>query len=274
MQLSSNSGLTDWPAGVSEGPQYSLRSFASDIRDLDIDFTNTQQPHLATQILSNCLVSHGKQLLEDEVWSWTLKKRLQALLAIAIATPGSELVLYVYCSNGRCRERIELPLDLTIFQQDILEEEFVFNIEDKILTARLPNGWDQQQWLQHQDDPLTAIAKKLVLHIDNERPGDDWNLPDEWLIGFGEALEKHDELMTLQLNSKCPVCAQQLEIDVDLETQLLTILSYAQQKLLLDVHQLALAYHWTEKEILRLSPQRRNFYLMQLCDFSSEAVLQ
>lgn len=274
MQPSSNSGLTSWPAGDSSGPQYLLRAFADKACDLDVDFTNTRQPHLVTQIVSSCLLFQDKQLPENEVWSWTLKMRLQALSAIAMATRGSELVLYVHCSNSLCGERIELSLDLAMFQQDIAEEEFVFHIEDKTLTARLPNGWDQHQWLQHQDDPLAVIAKKLVLHIDDEKPGDHWNLPDEWLTGFGEALEKHDELMTLQLNSKCPVCAQDLEIGVDLEAQLLTSLSYVQKKLLLDVHQLALAYHWTEKEILGLSLQRKNFYLMQLRDVSDGAVSQ
>lgn len=263
MKPSSNGEMTIWRTGDASGPRYAVQTYGGESCDLDIDFGRAQ-PHVVTELLSNCLLLNDKPLPAHEAWSWTLKKRLQALLAITTATRGSELVLSVHCSNRQCRERIELPLDLTRFQQNMAEEVFVCNIGDRAFTMRLPNGRDQDHWLQQQDESFAAIAKKLVLRIDAEKPGDDWTFPEAWLAHAGEALEQHDELMTLKLNAKCPVCALDLAFAIDLEAELLTCLSQAQKKLLLDVHQLALAYHWTEKEILALSPKRRNFYLNQL----------
>ena len=274
MRLSANSELKIWPDHAPADVQYSLRSFATELCDLNVDFAGARQPYLVTQLLSNCVLREERPLAEDEVWCWSLKKRLQALLAIAIKTRGSRLVLHAICPDPACGERIELPLDLTMFQQADLEETFVFDIDGRALQVRLPNGADQRRWLQHREEAVTALAKNLVIKVDGVRPGDDWHFRDEWIDDFSVALEAHDALMTLQLNSACPACGRELKIAVDLEAQLLTSLSQVQRQLLLDVHLLALAYHWSERDVLALPTRRRHFYLMQLQDGSGEALLQ
>lgn len=268
MQSPSNTELSNWPDAVPANVQYSLRSFTTELCDLDIDFAGTRQPYLVTQLLSCCMLRGNMPVSEDEIWSWSLKKRLQALLAIAMKSRGSRLVLHTHCSDHSCDERIELPLELDMFQLADLDERFIFKIDGKALQVRLPNGEDQRYWLKHQDEALTAIAGKLVLRVDDGNPADGWCFREEWLEDFSEALEDHDVLMSLQLNSVCPVCDRELKIPVDLEAHLLICLSHLQQKLLMEVHQLALAYHWTEKDILALTPQRRNYYLMRLRDAS------
>ena len=274
MQLTSNNIKYRWPATESSGAQYSLRKFGSHFCDLGVDFHNTQQLLLVTQIVSNCLLHQDQPIPETEVWAWSLKKRLQALLAITINTGDQELLLHVYCPQSHCGEGIELVLDLNRFSQDAEDDHFSFDSGTQIVTARLPNGIDQQQWMQLQTQSTTDLAKCLIVQVGNEPPTAEWQFPEDWLAGFSESLEQHDELMTLQINSSCPACSRELEIDVDLETQLLSILSHEQRKLLLDVHQIALAYHWSEQEIVGLTTARRNFYLMQLRNLSQGALLQ
>jgi hypothetical protein len=263
MQLSNETESTSWSAAI-DGANYLLRPFARAVSDLDVDFENARQPWLVTQILTNCVKLESSALSETDAWSWTLKKRLQALLQVAIVTRGNEMELQVVCLNRHCRERFELPLTLEMFQESPFEETLLIDIDDRSVELRLPNGCDQRHWLQHPQASAADIAKNLLLSINNETPQDDWQIPPEWIERFEQALEAQDRLMTLQFDTSCPVCETELGLMVDLEAQLLTCLRHEQQKLLFDIYQLALAYHWSEAEILQLSPQRRRFYLNQL----------
>jgi hypothetical protein len=274
MQQPGNSTRTTWPEHTLTGLRYSLRDYASELCDLDINFQSMTQPELATRVVANCLLRNSECVSEDEIWSWSLKKRLQALLAITIATHGRELLLHVRCANEQCGEEVELPLDLTLFIQDADDEEFEFDVDSKTVTARVPNGTDQQQWMRTQNHSAKALARKLILRVGDRQPANDWDIPEDWLIEFNESLMRHDELMTLKINSNCPFCSREFNCAVDLETQLLVVLSMVQQKILHDVHQIALAYHWSEAEIVRLTPARRNFYLSRIRDLSDGATLQ
>ena len=264
MQLSSDTDLGNWPVGGIPQSRYALRPFATKTCDLDIDFDQTAQPYLVTQILALCLSIEGEPITQAEVWCWSLKKRLQGLLQIAIATRGNELVLRVNCLNQQCRDRFELPLELSRFEQEIDEQTFDVEFAGQRLKARLPNGQDQRFWLQHQNESMADIAQRLLLFVDNEPLDKSWHFPPDWLDEFGQKLEARDELMSLRFTSNCPQCEQALETIVDLEAQLLTYLSFEQKNLQLDIHRLALTYHWTESEILALSSKRRGFYLKQL----------
>ncbi len=266
MQLSSDTDVSNWSVGGTARTRYTLRTFATKTCDLDIDFDQTAQPYLVTQILSGCLSLDGEPVTHAEVWAWSLKKRLQALLQIAIATRGNELVLQVRCLNQQCRKRFELPLELGRFEQMVDEHAFEFDLAGQRLNVRLPNGQDQRHWLHHQNDSMASMAQRLVLFVDNKQPDESWHFPFDWLDEFGQILEDRDELMSLRFNSNCPSCEQALETIVDLEAQLLTCLSYEQKTLLFDIHRFALTYHWTESEILTLSSQRRRYYLQQLND--------
>jgi hypothetical protein len=263
MQLFSRTDSSNLPTGFKAGWQYISRPFGGAVSDLDVDFDHSQ-PYLVTQILSNCLQLNDAACSENEVWAWTLKKRLQALLEVTMVTRGKELILQVNCLNSRCGERFELPLELEKFKEIPAEEEFEFRVEDKSIQLRLPNGHDQRYWLQHQHESMAEIATKLVVSVNNEPPHDEWQIPAEWLDNVGEMLEVHDHLMTLRFDTRCPVCNEELGLVVDLEAQLLICLQHAQQKLLDEIHQLAMAYHWSERDILLLTPSRRRFYLARL----------
>jgi hypothetical protein len=274
MQQFSNSNSITWPRQASVGAQYALRSYASELSDLDIDFKSQLQPELAIRVVANCLRIDDQPVGQDEVWSWTLQKRLQALLAITMLTHGRELLLHIRCLQQDCGEDVELPLDLERFSQQIDSDEFTFDIDSRRITARLPNGLDQQQWLQSAVDSDFDMARQLIMRVEGEQLDDDWQFPESWLSSFENALERHDKLMTLEVNSNCPVCEHELKCEIDLEEQLLASLSLVQRQLLLEVHQLALVYHWSETEILKLTPKRRKFYLARIRDLNNGASLQ
>ncbi len=71
-------------------------------------------------------------------------------------------------------------------------------------------------------------------------------------------------MVTLQLSICCPVCNNDMKHEFDLEGHLLTILASEQKQLLNQIHHLASVYNWTEREILALTPKRRDYYLARI----------
>jgi hypothetical protein len=65
----------------------------------------------------------------------------------------------------------------------------------------------------------------------------------------------------LALALSCPVCAHRWTVDFDAGEFLWTELDAWAQRMLLEVHQLASRYGWSERDILSMTPPRRARYL-------------
>lgn len=271
-----------WPASnPTADPQAVLlaRPFGVFVEDLDIDFENTQRPFLITQLLEHCLYqSNGDSFAEADLWEWTLNRRLQGLLAIGAATMGTVALLRARCSSNNCGEELELPVELEMFKQDFKHDndpEYLCCKPDggTRLQLRLPTGRDQFQWLSYSYDDseelAISMATTLVSRIEDanfpkaaipqERA--DWRLPQAWLDSVADTLSEADPMTAMNLHSKCPVCQEDNEIQLDLEAWLLQQLADEQAYLLRQVHRLASVYHWSEAQIVSLPAQRRNEYL-------------
>jgi hypothetical protein len=74
-------------------------------------------------------------------------------------------------------------------------------------------------------------------------------------------LEDFDPLVAFSVRIRCPHCAVETDLAVDLEALALKELEKIQRQLLQDIHRLAASYHWSEAEIFCLTPQRRGRYL-------------
>ena len=82
---------------------------------------------------------------------------------------------------------------------------------------------------------------------------------------LGAAMEELDPLAFLPLSIECARCKHQWLVLLDIGTLLWQEISVSAERLLQDVHTLALAYGWSETEILSMSDARRkNFYLQQI----------
>jgi hypothetical protein len=75
-----------------------------------------------------------------------------------------------------------------------------------------------------------------------------------------DALAASDPGADITADIECPCGAVWAEA-IDIRSILWTELTRWVQRRLLEVHQLALAYGWAERDILEMSPYRRSFYL-------------
>jgi uncharacterized protein (UPF0212 family) len=87
------------------------------------------------------------------------------------------------------------------------------------------------------------------------------DLPEEAMIAIGEAIRKADPHAEIDIALNCPACGHQWQSLFDIAAFLWGEIEDWAQRLLLDVHLLASAYGWSEREILSMSPRRRGLYL-------------
>jgi hypothetical protein len=127
-------------------------------------------------------------------------------------------------------------------------------------TFRLPTSRDLMQAAQGGDAALGAVRLLQVCHV-GEHPGN-WTI--EELDEVGDQFAKADPIAEPRLALACPVCGEAQEQVFDPVTFLWSELQAIARKLFLEIHTLASAYGWTEREILGLSDLRRSLYLQMV----------
>ena len=76
-----------------------------------------------------------------------------------------------------------------------------------------------------------------------------------------DALATRDPLVAFSVSCTCPSCGSGHDLPVDVEGIALARLAARQRVLLHEIHVLASAYGWNEREILAITPERRARYL-------------
>lgn len=89
-------------------------------------------------------------------------------------------------------------------------------------------------------------------------------LPVEIQSRVAESALAADSQAEIMLELDCPDCQQQWQSVLDIGNVLWLEISTRAQLLLLEVHQLARAYGWGEREIFQLSPERRAAYVQMV----------
>jgi hypothetical protein len=193
----------------------------------------------------------------------TLGDRERRLLAMRAAAFGPKLAGRVAC------EACDEPLELELQVDDLLAlrgpqtEGIALEHEGYALCLRLPDGANLRAVAEGPGD--TAAARLLAsCVIGAERDGvpvAPAELPPSVVEAAGEALAQADPLADLRLGLTCVVCGHAWQSPFDAASFLWTELDAWSGRILGEVHALASAYGWTERDILSLSPNRRARYL-------------
>ena len=252
-----------------------FRPFGRQRTDLDFDFRSHDRPRLVTEVLTACLSDdHGSPLAASRVWSLPTSRRIASLLGLAAASESSVRRVTGRCPEEDCLQRIEfdLPIEEMLALQRRAEERAWLDWENGEFSLRLrrPTGCDQREWRACSfTNPLearSAMLRSLVVEPEaspDAARGED--RPWEETPGLAETLEgcldEFDPLVGFSVRTFCPHCGVETDQALDLETLALSALERIQEQRLRDIHRLASRYHWSESEILGLSPERRARYL-------------
>lgn len=254
-----------WPPGPDREPAFLARRFGSRPDHLDLDLAGTNRARAVTSVLAACLLDRdGEQLDDRGILEATVSWRLQGLLATAAATAGFRLDAEGDCPEPDCREPLDLALDLRSFAAADFPERIAWREGGGDLVLRLPTGSDQERWCGEPPGDFAAMAASLVVEVAGGPRPERWEVPEPWLEALSQRLGEADPLTDLRIESRCPACGRDTAMELDLEAMLLASLAKEQKRLFRDIHRLASAYHWSEAEILALSPGRRARYLAKL----------
>ena len=195
---------------------------------------------------------------EETLADWPLGRRNMALAQLRCASFGPRLLGWTACS--RCGEKLEVEFDARLLADDAtshgraLEESVVVNGR----SFRLPTARDLANAARETDERLAAIRLVESCRL---KPADSFAWSDEELEQIGQKLAMADPLAETRLALRCPACENEWEENLDIVSFLWREIEARARKLLFEIHTLALAYGWTEADILSLSDRRRTLYL-------------
>lgn len=124
---------------------------------------------------------------------------------------------------------------------------------------RCPNSYDLLASLggQSADDTAQTLWHRCVTLQDKEVVPEPTDAAWQAVTG---AMEAADPLAAVTLTTVCPACQEEWEAAFDTAAFVGVEVETHTRRLLREVHQLAQAYHWAERDILALSAARRRAY--------------
>ncbi len=131
---------------------------------------------------------------------------------------------------------------------------------------RVPDSRDLLA-MQASDDVASArrlLIQRCVIEVGGKKWGEDVDsLSEAMQLALARAMADADPQADLSLEFTCPDCRQSWEPVFDMARFLWQELHAWALRLLRDIDTLARTYHWSEADILAMSPRRRQAYLEQ-----------
>jgi hypothetical protein len=197
----------------------------------------------------------------------SLGERDALLAAVRRHTFGDRLEARLTCTA--CREVLEFSIDASLLlpsKDDSSEglQSLEFEEGGYRVAFRLPTSMDLVHAAHTRDveSGRRRLAECCVLRLSTgERQCDVRELPDELVAVLSTRIEAADPRLRTGIQSRCPACGDESETRLDVAEFLFSELRAEARRLLREVHALASAYGWSERDILSIGPRRRETYL-------------
>jgi len=169
----------------------------------------------------------------------------------------------------QCSERLEWETDINDIriqssQQEKSAQEFRMEIDEFSIDFRLPNSLDISNVIDSsadQPDPVRLLSRCI---LDSRCRGEACEieaLPRKVMQALNRRMAEEDPQADICILLNCPNCSHEWNARFDVAGYLWAEIERWAVRMLHDVHRLAGAYHWSENDILNMSPVRRQLYL-------------
>jgi len=226
--------------------------------------------------LTQSLIQRAVELLSvvypeaslDCLLGLSIGQRDAELLALRERLFGPEMAGVTVCPQ--CGGRLDLTLNAAEMRSACAQEPeagLALSVAGYELQFRPPTSEDLAAALDFDgaDEARNRLLGRCLLSA--QRDGATLRsdeLPHEVVDSVSDWMARADPLADIQLAVSCPLCDHHWQAAFDIVSFLWREIESLAARLLRDVHTLASAYGWHERDILALSPVRRQFYLALL----------
>jgi hypothetical protein len=195
----------------------------------------------------------------DTLAGWPLGTRNRALAELFESWFGAGLEAWAGCEA--CGEQLEFELSTRVLTAGLPAPATAPSTV--VVTVgphrfRLPSSRDLAVAAREATAELAAASLLRTCWAGRGEPP---SFSDREIEEAGQQLALADPLAEARVRLTCPDCGHEWDDTLDLALFVWAQVEARARRLLLDVHQLARAYGWTEGEILALSERRRRLYL-------------
>jgi hypothetical protein len=201
----------------------------------------------------------------EDLAALSIGRRDAALLTFRECTFGPHMSSLTECPQ--CGKQVELSFDVSsVRATPELEptQDVVVGVAGYDLQVRPPNSVDvaaiaAEPAIERKRQRL--FERCLVGARRNGQPAASDELPPEAIDVVAERLAEADPQADVQLDISCPFCGKGWRRTFDIGAFFWSEIEAWAARILQQVHILATAYGWSERDVLALSPVRRQFYL-------------
>lgn len=236
-----------------------------------------------TALLARCLTRLGplSPVTTEAAASLTAGDREALLLHLRRLTLGEHLQCVLDCPDPHCGERMDLDLQVSDLllpsypqAQEWYETTITENGDTYRVRFRLPTGAHQEEAaVLARSDPQAAVdllLRSCVERVTTENDQSVENLPPVVINHLSTLMSKLDPQAELMLDLTCPACDHSFSALFDAAAYLFQELDNQARHIYREVHLLAFYYHWSEAEIMGMTPGKRRLYLDLLAEALTE----
>lgn len=203
----------------------------------------------------------------ERLASLPIGERDALLLDLRETIFGVELTSVANCPA--CGERLEFNFETSDIRQLSSPHPGGAGLELESdgarVSFRLPNSSDLLAARRGGGDARQALVERCVLQAVGPAgelaPG---QLAPALLDALAQAMAAADPLADIRLATSCHACGHAWNVPFDVAAYLWTEIETWAYRTLQEVHRLALAYGWSQADILQMSAWRRQYYLALL----------
>ncbi len=203
---------------------------------------------------------------QNELCKLPIGQRNAQLMRVRAWLLGDKAESFALCPN--CQEKLEFTLNLTQLigattasVEDVIQQ---IVLEGYTLSVRLPDSQDLAAIaaLLDKNTARALLVQRCILQSSREDTAiAPEQLPETVVTALIEQVAKSDPLAEIELDLTCPACNHNWQTFFDIVPFLWTELGVQAKRLLREVHVLAQAYGWCERDILAMSAIRRQLYI-------------